>query len=631
MPVHAMIGRKLGDYTIQESLGQGGMAHVYKGFDQNLDRYSAVKVIEPNTVSYEDEAEYRERFRREARAIARLNHPNIVSVYQFGETPDNMYYMAMQFVDGRDLRQILKDYARRGQRMAYQQILQIVRDIASALDYAHQQGVIHRDVKPSNIMVTADHHAVLTDFGLALSANEGTLGNTFGSVHYIAPEQAVSSAQASPQSDLYSLGVVLYEMLTGRVPFDDSSAMSVALKHISDPPPPPSLVNPTITLPIEEVVIKMLDKEPRRRFRSGAAFMQALEAAFMSSDLDTEELGRTAALPVVDTHSPTSPSPHRTATPRFGTISPIDPDPIETITDNRSVEVLREQLTPTAVDPISTGEKSRTALLIGLMSVVLLIGAVILLAITLNNGITTSEPTGVIIAARTDDPTPEIEATLEATITEDPNAGLAPIITDDPTLTLTATETETETETETATPLPTETNTPTRTAIPPTVTPSDTATPAITATPELVAAAGEAQLLLRYDGDSVVVYNRDPSRNINIVNLNFVGRNAQGNEVVFNSEDWGVTTLQDRAALRPRDCFQVWSTRFTTLPASVFPADICQSRQGFYATRSAFWVNPNPSEPLLFEVRRGRQVLGQCPTVDQDSTREMRCVIRLDQ
>jgi serine/threonine protein kinase len=626
-----MIGRKLGDYTIQESLGQGGMAHVYKGFDQNLDRYSAVKVIEPNTVSYEDEAEYRERFRREARAIARLNHPNIVSVYQFGETPDNMYYMAMQFVDGRDLRQILKDYARRGQRMAYQQILQIVRDIASALDYAHQQGVIHRDVKPSNIMVTADHHAVLTDFGLALSANEGTLGNTFGSVHYIAPEQAVSSAQASPQSDLYSLGVVLYEMLTGRVPFDDSSAMSVALKHISDPPPPPSLVNPTITLPIEEVVIKMLDKEPRRRFRSGAAFMQALEAAFMSSDLDTEELGRTAALPVVDTHSPTSPSPHRTATPRFGTISPIDPDPIETITDNRSVEVLREQLTPTAVDPISTGEKSRTALLIGLMSVVLLIGAVILLAITLNNGITTSEPTGVIIAARTDDPTPEIEATLEATITEDPNAGLAPIITDDPTLTLTATETETETETETATPLPTETNTPTRTAIPPTVTPSDTATPAITATPELVAAAGEAQLLLRYDGDSVVVYNRDPSRNINIVNLNFVGRNAQGNEVVFNSEDWGVTTLQDRAALRPRDCFQVWSTRFTTLPASVFPADICQSRQGFYATRSAFWVNPNPSEPLLFEVRRGRQVLGQCPTVDQDSTREMRCVIRLDQ
>lgn len=630
MPVHTLIGRKLGDYTIQESLGQGGMAHVYKGFDQNLDRYAAVKVIEPNTVSHEDEAEYRERFRREARAIARLNHPNIVSVYQFGETPDNMYYMAMQFVDGRDLRQILKEYARRGQRISYQQILQIVRDMAASLDYAHQQGVIHRDVKPSNIMVTPDHRAVLTDFGLALSANEGTLGNTFGSVHYIAPEQAVSSAQASPQSDLYSLGVVLYEMLTGRVPFDDSSAMSVALKHISDPPPPPSLVNPTITLAIEEVVIKMLDKEPRRRFRSGAAFMQALEAAFMTSELDTEELNRAAPLPIVDTHSPTSPSPSRTATPRLGAIPSVEPDTIDTINDIQSIDGLREQLAPMALDHPESGEKSRTAVLIGGISIVLLIGAVILLILTMNNGFITtdqltSEPTAPLIAALTDEPTLEIEPT-EA-LTEEADAGIAPIITDEPTLT----------PTETATVRPTRTRTSTRTPtdIPPTstvtTTPSALPTTAITPTPGLEAASGEPQLLLRYDGDSVVVYNRDPVRRINIVNLNFVGRNAQGNEVIFSSEDWGVTTLQDRAALRPGDCFQVWSAQFTSRPASAFPADICQSRQGFYGTRTLFWVNPNPTEELWFEVRRGRQVLGQCPTVDQDSTREMRCVIDLDQ
>src|SRR5262249_21311332 len=148
--------------------------------DEHLQRYAAVKVI--NNFTATDQAEYTERFRREARAIARLHHPNIVSVYQFGEFEDS-YYMAMGFVEGEDLRQILKRFNERGDTMPMPDILNVVKGIAGALDYAHSRGVIHRDVKPSNIMIDNENRPVLTDFGLALSTSEGSLGDTFGSAH----------------------------------------------------------------------------------------------------------------------------------------------------------------------------------------------------------------------------------------------------------------------------------------------------------------------------------------------------------------------------------------------------------------------------------------------------------------
>jgi len=156
-----LIGKQLGDYQIVEILGRGGMARVYKGYDARLDRYAAVKVIDGTLLATENEAEYRQRFEREARAIARLNHPNIVGIYQFGDY-ESLYYMAMVFIEGRDLGQILKS---RNVSFTDAQILQIMRDTSAALDYAHINGVIHRDVKPSNIMVTGDHRAILTDFG----------------------------------------------------------------------------------------------------------------------------------------------------------------------------------------------------------------------------------------------------------------------------------------------------------------------------------------------------------------------------------------------------------------------------------------------------------------------------------
>ncbi|GAB4571747.1 MAG: hypothetical protein Kow0077_09270 [Anaerolineae bacterium] len=273
-----LIGTMLGDYQIVAHLGQGGMARIYKGYDPKLQRYAAVKVFHTDAVPDDLQEEYEIRFIREARAIARLQHPNIVGVYQFDQM-DGLHFMAMQLIPGQDLRQVLVGYYQRGEVMPDRAILNLIRDIASALDYAHAQGVVHRDVKPSNIMVTPEGTAILTDFGLALSMPEGTVGRTFGSAHYIAPEQAISSAQAVPQSDLYSLGVVLFEMATGRVPFDDPSTMSVALMHLNDPPPLPSSVNPAINPGVEQVILKLLRKDPADRYPTGAAVIEALEAA----------------------------------------------------------------------------------------------------------------------------------------------------------------------------------------------------------------------------------------------------------------------------------------------------------------------------------------------------------------
>lgn len=274
-----LIGKKLGDYTIESLLGRGGMSRVYVGYDEYLDRYAAVKVISAD-LDEADEAEYARRFQTEARAIARLRHPNIVGIYQFGRSA-GIYYMAQVLLEGADLRVLLKAYADRDLRMPAPEIVRVVRDIASALDYAHEQGVIHRDIKPSNIILERmTGRAILMDFGLALSVPEGTLGDTFGSAHYIAPEQAISSAKAVPQSDLYALGVVVYEMATGTVPFDDPSVMSVALKHLNDPPPLPTVHNPDLPPSVEQTILRALEKDPARRFRTGAAFADALERAY---------------------------------------------------------------------------------------------------------------------------------------------------------------------------------------------------------------------------------------------------------------------------------------------------------------------------------------------------------------
>ncbi len=278
---------RLGDYTIQDLLGRGGMARVYQGLDENLGRQAAVKVLEIGPDGEQDER-ILERFKLEARAIASFEHPNIITIYQYGEK-DNLFFIAMKLVKGQTLSQVLRENRRTGETLPPTRVLEIVRDVCSALDYAHARGIIHRDIKPSNILFDSESNerAILTDFGLAMElGGDSTLGTAFGTPRYIAPEQAISSQKAVPQSDIYSLGVVIYEMLTGQVPFQDESPMSIALYHITSDPPPPRSLNPDIPPAVEAVILKALSKEPEARYATGQEFYQALEAAYRQADVE---------------------------------------------------------------------------------------------------------------------------------------------------------------------------------------------------------------------------------------------------------------------------------------------------------------------------------------------------------
>lgn len=270
-----LIGKKLNNYRLDRLIGRGGMASVYYGWDTQLHRPVAIKVIDPEQHT---DPSYAKRLVQEARAIAQWRHENILQVYYAG-TSRGFPYFAMEYVEGEDLSSLLADYAKAGELMPHADVLRIGWAVARALDYAHEHHVIHRDVKPSNVLVSEVGRIVLADFGLALDLQQGSRGEVFGSPHYISPEQAVSSGSAVPQSDLYSLGVILYEMLTGRVPFDDPSPMAIAVQHISQPLPLPTTINPNLSIAAEAALLKALGKEPDERYRSGAAMMKALDAS----------------------------------------------------------------------------------------------------------------------------------------------------------------------------------------------------------------------------------------------------------------------------------------------------------------------------------------------------------------
>lgn len=270
-----LIGKQLDEYRLEALLGQGGMARVYRAVDVRLKRRSAVKVIDTR---FREDADYTVRFDREAQAIALLEHPHIVRLYRYGEA-HGVLYMAMQYIDGADLGFVLKSYCRDGKFIEPKEASRITREICQALDYAHSQGVIHRDVKPSNILLNKEGRAILTDFGLVLLTAIGTRGEIFGSATHMSPEQAISSSNVTPQSDLYSVGVILYEMFTNQLPFKAETPTDVALMHINDPPPPPRRVRPTLSRGVEDVILKALAKKTYERYQTGAELSEALEWA----------------------------------------------------------------------------------------------------------------------------------------------------------------------------------------------------------------------------------------------------------------------------------------------------------------------------------------------------------------
>jgi serine/threonine-protein kinase len=275
-----ILGMQLANFRVERLLGQGGMASVYYGQDVKLHRPVAIKLLDKR---YKNHPAYAARFVNEARMMAKWRHENIIQIYYADDSQGFPYY-AMEYVDGQDLSAVMRSYQDEGKLMPIADVLRIGNAIAGALDYAHRQGVIHRDVKPSNILLSNDGRVLLGDFGMALDVQEGSVGTTFGTPHYISPEQAKRSADAVPQSDVYSLGVILYEILTGSVPFDDPTPANIALMHISQRPPAPRSINPDLSPAVETVLLKALEKNIQSRFQTGAKLMAALEDAVKSAD-----------------------------------------------------------------------------------------------------------------------------------------------------------------------------------------------------------------------------------------------------------------------------------------------------------------------------------------------------------
>jgi tRNA A-37 threonylcarbamoyl transferase component Bud32 len=395
-----MIGQHLDHILVQQPLGRGGMARIYKGYDTLLKRAVAVKVIDEG---HRTSAAYAQRFEREAQAVASLKHPNIVTIYNFGKL-DALYYLVMEYIDGADVDTISRNYHSNGELMPHADMLRIVEAVGSALDYAHGRGVIHRDVKPSNIMLERDGRTILTDFGLALRLSEGTIGDTFGSPHYISPEQARNSASAVPQSDLYSLGVVAYELLVGVTPFDDPSATALAMQHILLPVPSPRALNPALSEGVEWVLLKVLAKAPEERYSSGASFVAALR--------DAVEALRQHPVAVSAPELP--PLPPGVALPmprRLSLQTTLDKVQQELALSQARGQALTRQQLPVAPAPgVPSTARPRARLV---LPVVIFIGAVTLLA-ALAAGVVRSPEA---VADSTGTPTESVTVTAEASPT----------------------------------------------------------------------------------------------------------------------------------------------------------------------------------------------------------------------
>ena len=259
-----------GRYRVLRRLGSGGMADVWLAEDTHLQRQVALKVLHRR---FAQDREFVERFRREAESAAGLQHPNIVSVFDRGEF-EGTYYIAMQYVDGPTLKQLID----RG--LTPEQAVALIRQVLEAARFAHRNGIVHRDLKPQNVIVDGEGKAVVTDFGIARAGvSEITqTGSVMGTPHYLSPEQA-QGFDVTAVSDLYSIGVILYEALTGRVPFEADSAVAVAMKQVSQTPQRPSSINPRVSPALDAVVMRALEKDPGERFQSADAFIAALDAA----------------------------------------------------------------------------------------------------------------------------------------------------------------------------------------------------------------------------------------------------------------------------------------------------------------------------------------------------------------
>lgn len=292
-----MIGKVLGNrYEIIEKIGEGGMAKVYKAKCRLLNRFVAVKILKDE---YVDDNDFIVKFNRESQSAAKLSHPNIVNIYDVGDF-ERTHYIVMEWVEGSTLKELIKEEG----VFEPERILDIASQIAQALNHAHKNRIIHRDIKPQNILLTREGRIKVADFGIARAMTDATAINTtnlMGSVHYASPEQLKGSL-VDERADLYSLGVIMYEMATGGLPYEGDGPVAVALKHMNEPLIPPSLVNSDIPKGLEHIIMKAMEKTAAYRYETAEAFLEDLAlAATDSSDswTKTQDRERTMALPVI--------------------------------------------------------------------------------------------------------------------------------------------------------------------------------------------------------------------------------------------------------------------------------------------------------------------------------------------
>ncbi len=276
-----LVGKLISNkYEVIEKIGIGGMATVYRAKDKKLNRDVALKVLKDE---YTTDSEFIKRFNQEAQSAASLTHSNIVSVYDVGNE-NEIYYIVMELIKGKTLKDIIRDE----KKLSWKWSIDIAKQIAQALDVAHKNGLVHRDIKPHNIIITEDGVAKVTDFGIAKAITTATMtafGNTMGSVHYLSPEHARGGA-TNEQSDIYSLGIVMYEMVTGKVPFDADTAVSVALKQVQEKPQPPIEINKNIPKGLNQIILKAMEKDNNARYASASEMLIDLEILNKDPEVD---------------------------------------------------------------------------------------------------------------------------------------------------------------------------------------------------------------------------------------------------------------------------------------------------------------------------------------------------------
>jgi serine/threonine protein kinase len=492
--------RQFGKYEIKERIGRGGMAEVYKGYHANLDRYVAIKVLHAFLA---DDEEFSGRFGREAQNIARLKHPHIVSVYdyEFDEASES-YYMVMELVNGATLKDRLIDLEEQQTLMSLDEALRITREAASALAYAHKAGMIHRDVKPANLMLddTENDRVVLTDFGIAkivTGAQFTMTGGLVGTPAYMSPEQGVGET-GDERSDLYSLGVILYQMMTGALPYEAETPLALILRHMNDPIPTVRDKRPQIPALIERIIQTLMAKEPQDRYKSADDLIEDIRRA--------EELIYQAG---VEENTPVQLMSAKAASVQDDTMPSIDSPTIPfNQLRSRKLETLHGQTKAPKPEDASedtpAGKNRGLWLGIGGIILILLIGGGYVLGASSGVfpavGFLASEtPTATAEPSHT--PTLTVTPT-EPTATDEPTATTEPSETPEPTHTEIPTDTAVATSEPSETPIPSETTIPTATEVATETTiPSETAIPTETpnATETLIAQRTATIAACRFD------------------------------------------------------------------------------------------------------------------------------------